>query len=69
MRYGNIEMLNDTLDILEQGHYKIGDRIIKLKLSREEMEAAEVFLPEEVEAFSGYIDFEHFQSDERCAYS
>ena len=69
MRYGDIEMLNDTLDILEQGHYKIGDRIIKLKLSREEMEAAEVFLPEEVEAFSGYIDFEHFQSDERCAYS
>ena len=33
MRYGNIEMLNDTLDILEQGHYKIGDRIIKLKLN------------------------------------
>lgn len=69
MRNENIAMLDDTLDILEQGHYKIGDRTIKLKLSRDEMEAAEVFLPKEVEAFSGCKDFNHFQSEVRCEYS
>ena len=69
MKIENIVILDDTLDILEQGYYKIDNRVIKLKLSREEMEAAEVFLPEEVEALSGYKDFDHFQSEEWCEYS
>ena len=41
----------------------------QLKLTREQMEEAQVFLPKEVEAFSEYKDFKHFQSEERCEYS
>ena len=69
MRQENIAMLRDTLNILEKGCYRIGDEEKKLKLTREQMEEAQVFLPKEVEAFSEYKDFKHFQSEERCEYS
>lgn len=69
MRQGNIEVLLDTLNILEKGYYRIGNSEKKLKLTREEMEEAQVFLPKEVEAIFEYKDFKHFQSEERCEYS
>ena len=69
MRQENIAMLRDTLNILEKGCYRIGDEEKKHKLSRVQMEEAQVFLSKEVEAFSEYKDFKHFQSEERCEYS
>ena len=52
MRRDNIAMFQDTMEILNQGYYKIGDESRKLKLTREQMEAARVFLPEDIEAIS-----------------
>ena len=46
MRQDNIAVFQDTMKILKQGYYKIGDESRKLKLTREQMEAARVFLPE-----------------------
>ena len=52
MRQDNIAVFQDTMKILNQGYYKIGDESRKLKLTREQMEAARVFLPEDIEAIS-----------------
>lgn len=49
MRKNNIEMLHDTLDILDRGYYAAGGRKVFLKLSRQEMEQIRVFLPEDIE--------------------
>ena len=48
MRQDNIAVFQDTMKILKQGYYKIGDESRKLKLTREQMEAARVFLPEDI---------------------
>lgn len=48
MRVDNIEMLNDTLKILEAGFYKKSKKKINLKLSKEEMHESIVLLPEDV---------------------
>ena len=55
MRQDNIAMFQDTMEILNQGYYKIGDESRKLKLTREQMEAARVFLPEDIEAISSVL--------------
>ena len=53
MRIENIEMLLDTLGIFERGFYEIGDKLILVKLSKEEREKIRVFLPEEMEKLRG----------------
>lgn len=54
MQNTNVEMLQDTLKILEKGEYQFGEkhhkRIIKCKLSRQQMETVQVLLPEDIEA-------------------
>lgn len=45
----NLQMLSDTLSVFENGYYKKGGRKIKLKLSKEERENVQVFLPEDIE--------------------
>ncbi len=69
MRQNNIEMFQDTMRILAQGHYTIGNKKVKLKLSRREMEAADVYLPKEVQNISGKKDFPHVHVIGRCGYS
>lgn len=68
MREGNKTMLQDTLDILERGYYKLNGKKIKLKLSRKQMEEAQVFLPDDVKAITGKKDFEHIHVLGRCRY-
>ena len=68
MRQDNITMLQDTLSILNQGYYKIGNKIKNLKLSREQMEAADVYLPKEVQAISDFRNFLHVHVMGRCGY-
>lgn len=59
MRQENIEMLQDTLDILEQGYYLLGGSKVELKLSKEEMREIHVYLPEEIQTIGESGDFPH----------
>lgn len=68
MRQDNIEMFQDTMRILEQGYYTIGDQRIELKLSRKQMEAADVYLPREIQILSENKDFQHAHVIGRCGY-
>ena len=69
MRRDNIAMFQDTMEILNQGYYKIGDESRKLKLTREQMEAARVFLPEDIEAISREKGIRRVCVLGRCGYS
>ncbi len=68
MRQDNINMLQDTLKILEQGFYLVNEHTVHLKLSRQEMEEAHVFLPEDVKRICQFKDFEHVHIFGRCSY-
>lgn len=68
MRQDNIAMLQDTLKILEQGYYAVNGHTVRLKLSRQEMEEAHVFLPDDVKKISQFKDFEHIHVIGRCGY-
>ena len=59
MRTDNISMLNDTLKILDQGFYTLGNRQIPLKLSPARMRRISVYLPEDVKNISEKKDFQH----------
>jgi len=45
----NIGILNDTLNILEQGCYEKAGRNVKLGFSQEQMRKVQVFLPQDIE--------------------
>ena len=46
----NIEILEETLQILDQGHYEVNGKTVELQLSDERMAASQVLLPPSVEA-------------------
>ena len=68
MNMNNIRMLEDTLDILEKGSYRFQGRTVPLKLSPDQMEEVEVYLPEDVENICRAKDFEHVHMPGRCGY-
>ncbi len=45
----NIEILQETLQILDTGKYKVNEKEVKLQLSKERMEASHVLLPADVQ--------------------
>ena len=47
-RSREINMFQDTMQILEQGYYEKNGKKVKLKLSRKDMETIRVYLPEDV---------------------
>ncbi len=49
MRNDNLLMIQDTLNIFEEGFYQVNGEIKKLKLSRKQTKEAMVFLPEDIE--------------------
>ena len=59
MRADNINMLDDTLNILQQGFYIYEGRITPLKLSQAEMRETLVYLPEDVQKIGRKKDFQH----------
>lgn len=73
------EILQETLQILEQGSYTMNGTTIKLKLSKEEMEKACVLLPEDVQDIcslragrnihSRSRDFKKASATGRCGFS
>ena len=70
MRIDNKTMLHGTLGILDRGSYQYEGNTINLKLSREEMEDVEVYLPEDVEKICQEKDFPHIRIPQpaHCAY-
>ncbi len=68
MRTDNVNMLQDTLSILDKGYYQLHGETISLKLSRAQMEEVQVFLPKDVQAICGAKDFEHVHVLGRCGY-
>ena len=52
MRENNIEILNETLRILDQGSYEVNGKKIELQLSGERMQASHVLLPANVQDIS-----------------
>ena len=69
MRQENLTMLHDTLSILENGSYKIGDRTVSLKLNHEQMKEAIVYLPDDVKRISQSSGLPHIHASERCRYN
>ena len=45
----NIAVLNDTLNIAQKGYYRKGIKKVSLSYSREELQDAIVYLPDDVE--------------------
>ena len=68
MRYENLIMFQDTMSILESGYYVVGNERKKLKLTRTQMEASEVYLPEDVQEITERKNFEHQHELGRCEY-
>ena len=62
MRQDNINMLQETLQILEQGYYVVNEKKVPLKLSQDQMQAAVVYLPDRVERICGCRDFPHVRT-------
>ena len=69
MRQENIAMLQDTLDILEQGYYLLDGKQVELKLSNKEMREIHVYLPGEIQEISENRDFSHGHPAGRLATS
>lgn len=68
MRQDNIAVFQDTMRILAQGGYSVNGKKCHLKLTREQMEEAIVFLPEDVKRIAGAKDFAHVYVLGRCGY-
>lgn len=59
MRQDNIGILYDTLDILEQGYYVVNGKRVELKLSRSDMQRADVYLPQDIQKICASKDIPH----------
>ncbi|MCD7839317.1 MAG: TIGR02452 family protein [Erysipelotrichaceae bacterium] len=51
-RQRNIQILNDTLDMIENGYYMIDTHKIKLRLSMKDTKEIQVFLPDDIDKLS-----------------
>lgn len=67
-RSRELNMLQETLQILEQGYYVKNGRKVQLKLSRRDMEEIYVYLPDEVKKNGSRKDFEPPYVIGRCVY-
>lgn len=66
----NIQMLADTLQILEQGWYEKNGRKVKLKLSAQEMHDIQVYLPDDVKAICSDTGFQPpLTADGHCTHT
>lgn len=69
VRQENIAMLQDTLDILEQGYYLLDGKQVELKRSNKEMQEIHVYLPGEIQAISENRDYSYVHHAGRLATS
>ena len=68
MRDKNIEMLQDTLQILNDGSYTVNGKKVSLKLTNEQMQTTHVLLPENVKDIGQRTDFDQVFVLGRCGY-
>lgn len=59
MSQNNMNIFQDTMEILEKGYYITDGKKIKLKLSRRQMEHASVYLPCDIEKISESKEISH----------
>ena len=67
-RSRELNMIQETMQILEQGYYVKDGRTIQLKLSRKEMEEIHVYLPDDVKKNGSRKDFNPPYVFGRCGY-
>lgn len=67
-RSRELNMIQETMQILEQGYYVKDGRRINLKLSKKEMEEIHVYLPDDVKKYSNRKDFDPPYVFGRCGY-
>lgn len=67
-RSRELNMIRETMQILEQGYYVKDGRKIHLKLPRKEMEEIHVYLPDDVKKYSNQKDFNPPYVFGRCGY-
>lgn len=68
MHQDNIALLNETLDILQQGSYSVNGKKVQLKLSPAQMQSAVVLLPEEVADIREHSSYDGPYVLGRCGY-
>ena len=64
MKTDNIEILVETLRLLNQGYYNVNGKTVELQLSKEQMEFSRVLLPEEIHSICNGSFVNQFK--ERC---
>jgi len=67
-RSRELNMIQETMQILEQGYYVKDGKKIQLKLSRKEMEEIQVYLPKDVKKYSNQRNFNPPYVMGRCGY-
>ncbi len=67
-RSRELNMIQETMQILEQGYYVKDGRRINLKLSKKEMEEIHVYLPDDVKKYSNRKDFDPPYVFGRCGF-
>ena len=67
-RSRELNMFQETMQILERGYYVKEGRKVQLKLSRKEMEEIHVYLPDDVKEYSSQKDFDPPYVFGRCGY-
>lgn len=59
MKFDNVQMLEDTLQIMQRGSYSKNGKTVNLKLSHGQMEECYVYLPDDIKDICNRKDFEH----------
>lgn len=62
MHNKNIQMLEETMNILKSGKYIKNGKTVRTKLSRPQLEECHVYLPEDVHDIANRTDFKHVHS-------
>lgn len=68
-RTPDIQMFEDTMQILKQGYYEKNGRKTALKLSAEDMQEIQVYLPEDLKAICNNADFKPAAGTGICIHS
>lgn len=59
MKFDNIQMLEDTLQIMKRGRYLKNGKTVNLKLTLDQMKECYIYLPDKIKEICNRRDFEH----------
>ncbi len=66
MSHDNVQILKETLRVLDAGRYEADGKTVTLRLSRARMEAAQVLLPDDVRGLRGGVAGRASTGEYRC---